>query len=231
MNRSFIRLRQGRVSDQIRDQITNQIIAGYLRVGDQLPSEGELARQLGVSRVPVREAVISLQQSGLLIVKRGAGGGIFVAKPSPEPMGEVLTLMLRLGRASIAELTEARLLIEPEVARLASQRAAPAHLQALQETIDRYSASVDKGEPRSLADMDFHMRLAETSRNTVLSLTLKSLVPLLYNSVRQHGFSQEDRCRGIQDHRGILAAVRSGDGAGAAQAMAEHIKRMATFWK
>jgi len=178
----------------------------------------------------VREAVISLQQSGLLIVKRGAGGGIFVAKPSPEPVGEVLTLMLRLGQASIAELTEARLLIEPEVARLASQRATPEHLRVLQETIDRYIASVDSGEPRSLADMDFHVCLAETSHNIVLSLTLKSLVPLLYNSVRRQGFSQADRRRGIRDHQAILALVRSGEGVKAARALAKHIKRMATFW-
>jgi GntR family transcriptional regulator, transcriptional repressor for pyruvate dehydrogenase complex len=224
-------LNKGRVSDRVRDRITDSILQGELSVGDQLPSESELARQLGVSRVPVREAVISLEQSGLLLVKRGARGGVFVAEPSPEPMGEVLTLMLRLGRASIAELTEARLLIEPEVARLAAQRASAMDIEALRETIENYATSVDQKAPRSMADMDFHMRLAEASGNTVYRLTLQSLVSLLYNSVRERSFSQKDRRRGIGDHQAIFESVCAGDVEGASTAMTRHVKKMVTFWK
>ncbi len=231
MNFASKPLNKGRVSDQVRERITDSILRGELRVGDQLPPEIELARQFGVSRVPVREAIISLEQSGLLLIKRGAGGGIFVAEPSPEPMGEVLTLMLTLGRASIAELTEARLLIEPEVAGLAARRAGPGDIKALEQTILNYSASVDGKKPRSMADMDFHMRLAEASGNTVYRLTLQSLVPLLYNSVRERSFSQQDRRHGIGDHQAIFEAVRAGDAQEAAAVMTRHVKKMVTFWK
>lgn len=76
-------VKHGRVSDSVREQITNLILAGELKVGDRLPTESELARQLGVSKVPVREAMISLQQMGLLTSRRGPEAGCSCASPAP----------------------------------------------------------------------------------------------------------------------------------------------------
>lgn len=225
------RLRKGRVSDQVREHLTKLMVQGKLKIGDQLPPVGELAKQFGVSRVPVREGLISMEMSGLLTIKRGAGGGVFVAQPNAHPVSEALTLMLRLGKASIRELTEARLLIEPEVARLAALRSTAKDRRVLQETIDTYLASVEKGEPRSIRDMDFHMRLAEASHNAVYILIMQSLGPLLYNSVRQHKLTQQDRRRGIQDHQDILDAISAGRADEVSSLMAAHVSNMATFWK
>jgi len=225
------KLNKARVSDQVRERITELILSGQLKVGDQLPSEAALASEFGVSKVPVREAIIGLQQAGLLIIKRGAGGGIFVAEPSAEPMGEVLTLMLRLGRASIKELTEARLIIETEVAYLAAQRTTEQDLEALEQTIAAYQQSLEVDEPRTIADMDFHLRLGDACGNMVLNLTLKGLVPMVYHSVRVHQFARKDRVRGIADHKQMLAALRRRDAEQARQLMRRHIERMATFWK
>ncbi len=231
MSLAIGKLNKARVSDQVRERITELIFSGQLKVGDQLPSEAALASEFGVSKVPVREAIIGLQQAGLLIIKRGAGGGIFVAEPSAEPMGEVLTLMLRLGRASIGELTEARLIIETEVAYLAAQRATEQDLDALERTIENYQKSLELDEPRTMSDMDFHLILGDACGNMVMNLALKGLVPMVYHSVRKHRLAPEDRWKGIADHERILAALRWRDAARARRLMRGHIGRMATFWK
>lgn len=224
-------VKQGRVSDGVREQITNLILDGKLKVGDRLPTENELARQLGVSKVPVREAMISMQQMGLLASRRGAGGGVFVCEPGPEPVGEALTLMLRLGQASISDLTQARLVIEPQVARLAAQLATPQDLARLEDTIITYQSAVERKQPRSIRDLEFHLALADACANPVFNLILRALVPLLYNNVRLRRFQPKDRKLGIAGHREIFEAVRRGDAEAAQEAMARHVAQMATFWK
>ncbi|BEQ13596.1 FadR/GntR family transcriptional regulator [Desulfoferula mesophila] len=224
-------VKHGRVSDSVREQITNLILAGELKVGDRLPTESELARQLGVSKVPVREAMISLQQMGLLTSRRGAGGGVFVCEPSPEPVGEALTLMLRLGKASIADLTQARLVIEPQVAALAARLASEEDLRRLGDTITTYQQVVEEDRPRSISDLDFHLVLADACGNTVLNLISRALVPLLYTNVRRHHLPPELRTLGIDGHVEIFEAVRRHDPDSAQETMARHVAQMATYWK
>jgi GntR family transcriptional repressor for pyruvate dehydrogenase complex len=231
VNISLESVKQGRVSDGVREQITNLILAGELNVGDRLPTENELARQLGVSKVPVREAMISLQQMGLLTSRRGAGGGVFVCEPRPEPVGEALTLMLRLGKASIADLTQARLVIEPHVARQAALLATARDVARLEESIIEYQKIVEQNQERSIRDLDFHLTLADACGNPVFNLILRALIPLLYTNVRLRRLPPERRNLGIDGHREILEAVRRGDPEKAQLAMARHVTQMATLWK
>ncbi len=224
-------VKQGRVSDSVREQITNLILAGELKVGDRLPTESELARQLGVSKVPVREAMISLQQMGLLTSRRGAHGGVFVCEPGPEPVGEALTLMLRLGRASVADLTQARLVIEPMVASMAARLATDQDLARLEETLLQYQTVVEQDQPRSIRDLDFHVALADACGNPVFILILKAMTPLLYTNVRLRKLPAKERYLGLKGHQDIFDAVRQGDPQAAQEAMARHVTQMATRWK
>jgi GntR family transcriptional repressor for pyruvate dehydrogenase complex len=220
-----------RASDQVRSQIMAMLQNGRLQVGDQLPPEGALARRMGVSQVPVREAVKSLEHIGLLTVKRGSGGGVFVSEPSLEPFSRFFTLLLSMGKASVQEITEARLMVEPGVAALAAQHAEAGQLEALRKAHQEYEAAVRQDKPRKVSDMEFHVILAEASRNKVLEMLLKALVPLLFRTAQDHEFDQANRLRGIREHQAVLRAVESRDPAAAEKAMAEHIRRMATYWK
>jgi GntR family transcriptional repressor for pyruvate dehydrogenase complex len=231
MGHLFSPMKKQRASDEARDLILNVIREGQLRAGEQLPSETQMAEQMGISRVPVREAVSSLEQFGLLTVKRGSGGGIFIAEPTLEPFSRFFTLMLSLGKASVKELTEARLLIEPSLAALAAQKAEPEQLDRLRKSIDDYRTSVQGMEPRSIRDMDFHVILAVASHNLVLEMVMKGLVPLLHKSVKDMRFDPADRMEGIRDHERILAAVERGNPSAAQRAMTDHVKRMGTYWK
>lgn len=231
MERLFDVARKPKASEEARNLILNLIRQGRVSVGDQLPSEARMAEQMGLSRVPVREAVGSLEQLGLLRVKRGSGGGVFVAEPTIAPFGKFFSLMLSVGKASVRELTDARLLIEPGVAAFAARYAEPEQIVRLKKTIREYRAIVEKDGDRTVKDIDFHVVLAEASHNMVLEMLIKGLVPLLFKSVSDLKFEPTDRNRGIRGHEKILEAVEAGDECSAQKAMLEHVTLMATYWK
>jgi DNA-binding FadR family transcriptional regulator len=231
MEKGFSMVHKTRASDEVRSQIVAMLQSGKLQVGDQLPPEGALARKMGVSQVPVREAVKSLEHMGLLTVRRGSGGGVFVAEPSLEPFSRFFTLLLSMGKASIREITEARLMVEPGVAALAAQHAEPSQLEALRIAHQDYEAAVMHDKPRKLSDMEFHVILAEASRNQVLEMLLKALMPLLFRTAQEHHFHNVNRMKGIREHEAILEAVEARDPQAAHAAMEDHVCRMATYWK
>src|SRR6478672_2060248 len=115
--------RSHRVSDVIARRIKKQISDGRLTAGHKLPAEREMARQFRTSRVSVREAYRSLEELGVLSIRRGADGGAFIAAVDHAPVLRSLALVLGLAKTSHKELTQARLLIEPPIARLAALRA------------------------------------------------------------------------------------------------------------
>ena len=231
MKRLFNVARKPKASEEARGLIVDLIKKGRLKVGDQLPSAASLAEQMGLSRVPIREALSGLEHVGLLRVKRGSGGGFFVAEPTVEPFGEFFSLMLTIGKASVGELTEARLLIEPGVAALAARNADPEQIERLRQTIVEYRSAVAQNEDRTIKDIDFHVALAEAAHNMVLEMLVKGLVPLIFKSVSGLKLDRADRTKGIQEHEEVLMAVEARDAEAAQKSMWEHVNRMATYWK
>src|SRR5258706_1784953 len=92
--------RTDRVSEVIARRIKKQISDGRLMAGHKLPAERDMARQYKTSRVSVREAYRSLEELGLLRIRRGAEGGAFIGQFDPEPVGRSLSLVLGLGKTS-----------------------------------------------------------------------------------------------------------------------------------
>src|SRR5712692_10071331 len=126
---------QGRVSEAIVRRIKEQITEGRLLAGHKLPAEREMARQFKTSRVSVREAYRSLEELGVLRIRRGADGGAFIAQLDHEPVLRSLSMVLGLGKTSHKELTEARMLIEPPIARLAALRARKEDIARLERVL------------------------------------------------------------------------------------------------
>src|SRR5207248_9633509 len=119
----MLRSRGRRVSEVIARRIKEQVTGGQLSAGHKLPAEREMARQFKTSRVSVREAYRSLEELGLLRIRRGAEGGAFIAEGDHEPVLRSLSMVLDLRKTSHKQLTEARMLIEPPIAQLAALRA------------------------------------------------------------------------------------------------------------
>src|SRR3989304_4981646 len=110
MNCGVASIKGPRASQEIVHQLRQAIYLGRLCPGDKLPPERELARQFESSRVTVREAIRSLELAGLVSVKRGSGGGAFIADVDLRPLKESFSTLLRLHKVTISHLTEAGLL-------------------------------------------------------------------------------------------------------------------------
>jgi len=197
------------LSRVVGEQIRGRILDGSLKPGERLV-EDRLSSELGVSRVPVREALRSLSAEGLvtLLPRRGAT----VVEVTPE---------------DVAELVEVRALLEGLNARLAAQRHDPEIVAQLRDTLERGNAAAEDGTAEVLARLnaEFHERLAEASRNSVLSDVMRGL-----RERTSIAFSINGRTRAREDwqeHAGVLAAVIAGDGELAALLATRHVQNAA----
>jgi GntR family transcriptional repressor for pyruvate dehydrogenase complex len=216
-----------RVYHHIVAHLERAIYDGRLECGDKLPSERELGRRFGASRVAVREALRALEYRGLLEVRQGSLGGHFVRAVDASVVARDFQTLLRLGRLTAGQLTEARLIIEPEVARLAAGRARDLDVKELRAALDERFAVVAGGRnPREL-DLDFHRRLAATSGNPVYTVAVHAVIDLEADMVAPHGLLAEaDRAEVERAHVALLEAVEAHDGARAHAVMHCHIADM-----
>ncbi|HEY4171087.1 MAG TPA: GntR family transcriptional regulator [Reyranella sp.] len=197
------------LSQVAREQIRGRILDGTLKPGERLV-EDRLSAELGVSRVPVREALRGLSAEGLvtLLPRRGAT----VVEVTPE---------------SVAELVEVRALLEGLNAKLAAQRHDPEIIEQLKDTLARGNQAAKTGTAEELAHLnaEFHERLAVASRNTVLSEVMRGL-----RERTSIAFAINGRARAREDwdeHAGVLAAVIAGDAELAALLANRHVQNAA----
>lgn len=220
----FRSTRRVRVSAEILRQLKSAILSGRLRPGDRLPSEKELADQFRSSRGPVREAIRSLEQAGLLVVRRGFGGGAFVGNGDLRPVTDSLSMLIRLGRMSIHHLTEARVILEPQLARLAAERITEEALEGIRRHIERHAAAIEAGHLHATANLGFHRLIAEASRNPTLVLFANSLADLIVREVVARIQMDETTNRSnLAFHRRLYDALARRDPAAAAAVMLEHV--------
>src|SRR4051794_4947993 len=151
----FDPVRTRRTFEEAADQIADKVRAGELRVGDKLPGERALAAQMEISRPTLREAIAVLVEAGLLTVRRGPGGGMFVATDVVPVELVRQRSSMRLGE--VASVLEARRLLEPRVAQLAAVRASDEDFAALERSIDAMRRVVAGGYTQS--DEDHFLQL------------------------------------------------------------------------
>src|SRR5437660_1118054 len=174
----FRAVRTPRVYEHIVAQIERAIYEGRLAHGDKLPPERQLGRRFGASRVAVREALRALEHRGLLEVRQGSAGGHFVCPVDASVVSRDFRTLLQLGRLTATQLAESRLIMEPEVARLAAERATDLDVKELRALLDeRFAVLAGGRDPREL-DLEFHRRLAATGRNPVHAVAIHALMDL-----------------------------------------------------
>ncbi len=219
--------RNNRVSDAIARRIKKQISDGRLTAGHKLPAERDMARQFKTSRVSVREAYRTLEELGLLRIRRGAEGGAFIAKFGHEPVRRSLSLVLGLGKTSHNEVTEARMLLEPSIAKLAALRARPEDIAKLEQVLiqeeDEVQAPVAADSGKTAGQ--FHRAIADCARNVPLVVLMNALADLTAESVSalDAKIRTRHRRKNCQYHRKIYEAIRSHDGELACALMMQHV--------
>jgi DNA-binding FadR family transcriptional regulator len=223
----FTSVRTPRVYEHIVGQIEQAIFEGRLGNGDRLPPERELVRQFHASRVAVREALRTLEHRGLVEVRHGSSGGHFVREVDTGLVRRDFATLFRLGRVSPWQLTEARLAIEPQVARLAAQRAADVDVKALGAALDGRSELAQRGGDPHALDIAFHRLVAAAAKNPVHAILVDALMDLESGVVAPLAPHADEAGEGVvAAHGAILEAIAARSPEQARTAMEAHIVDM-----
>jgi GntR family transcriptional repressor for pyruvate dehydrogenase complex len=219
----FSRVEQNKVALDIIRQVREAILEGKLQAGDRLPPEKQLLAKFGVGKHTLREAVRALEAMGFLSIRKGYGGGAVVLEVDMNTTRDSIANFLHFQNVSVRNLSEARKLIEPYLARLAAKRLRQDGLEALDDCNQACREALLLGQSMSMHEIKFHRILADASGNPVLILILDFVNSVLTDSKRhlQPGatFSQEV----LASHERILEAVRAGDLERAEAEMRDHV--------
>ena len=215
-------------SDDAVVLIQQAMLARALKPGDRLGTEAELAREFGMTRAAIREAVRLLAASNLVRAARGPGGGVFVLHPPARGLAATVSTsietMLSSQLTTFSELIEVRMLLEVPLAGLAASRIDRAAIERLHACVDEAFARPDDETVQRSTDQRFHETIAEAAGNPVASaLAAWSHVVLqpALKAVIAHAIVDPVA---VEQHREILAAVESRKPSVAERAMRDHLR-------
>lgn len=217
-------------SRQVLEQIVDAIRSGHFLEGDRLPPERELARQLGVSRTPVREALSILHAVGA--VSRLQGSGTYVTAAGDTVLDQAFAIVDEGG--SSQEIFDWQQLLEPGVALLAMQRATPAGLETARTALDQMRNAVRNCDRPSYSESDrcFHLAVADMTENDIIIRQMSRLYQLMeqkvWTSIKGYGIEPDAEewylAESLGSHERLFEAIRAGDSEAVEGALAQHYR-------
>jgi DNA-binding FadR family transcriptional regulator len=215
---------------QIADELRAMIVSGELSEGESLGREPELVERFGVSRPSLREALRILEAEGLITVVRGVYGGVVVHEPDQRMTARTASLVLRARNVSLADVFEARGLLEPLAAKaIATKRGRRATVAELQGLIDRQEAVLGDPERFSIANAEFHERLVSLGGNETLAIVAEMLHEVVVGALEAVSREADGvgslamRRRGLRSQRRLLELLEAGDAAAAEEHWRVHM--------
>jgi GntR family transcriptional repressor for pyruvate dehydrogenase complex len=224
------RRRRPKASDAVARAIVDTIVDNNLPPGAKLPSEAAMLQQYRVARATLREALRVLEVLGIVQMRSGPGGGPMVMDAGVDEFGGVATAFFNVTRATYRDLVEARLAVEPLLARLAAQRSDHAELAAaLARTVpDTPDAELDD-EQWAADAKQFHIRLMALSGNPIIGLLAGALEAVWFDRIVGTEFPASERARVHDDHTEIATAIAAGDAVRADELMRDHMQRFLDY--
>lgn len=219
----FASVRPRRAVDEIIEQIRSRIQSNELKPGEKLPSERDLAQQLGVSRNTLREAIRMLESSGLVTLKKGATGGAFLNASNSVALSQSLLDGMALRQYDAKELIDVRLVLVNYVVEQACLHATDLEIEELADVVDSSEEAETNNldfEDRLELHIRFHRKLAQIAHNGI-SEALTG--PLL--EITRHFHQNAGPTSGLETHgtrRQLVQALRDRDPNAAKQALAKH---------
>lgn len=220
----FTPIGRNSLAEDVLKRLASSIREKAFGQDDYLPAERELARQLGVSRVVVREATKRLEQQGLVSIQQGVG--VRVTNNPSLPVTRTICQILPDEKERLRQSALARLVVEPELAALAAINRTPSGLLQLSQRCERILSCQNIAGSVS-EDMIFHEEIAALAGNQVLELMLKSIAETGRQS-REITISRVGVQKAYDHHRAILAAIESGNPNDARSAMRHHLEAVLT---
>jgi len=232
----FEKVQPRKVSSIAAEQIVEAIQRGDFPVGGKLPSEFELAEQMGVSRPSIREALSALQAMSIIESRPGSGNYVLRA---PSSHDETHTVHMIESEAGCLEVMEARRALEPPVAAMAAEAGSDGNLTEMMEAVAimRDHAARDDFDAYFDADKAFHVALSEATGNPLVAAALAPLVRTMdqrvYREFTRHYYLKnvEDLQQVVDLHAEIVEAIQAHDGTTASSKMLEHWSRMREIWE
>jgi DNA-binding FadR family transcriptional regulator len=202
---------------RIADELRRLIVSGRLSEGESLGREPELVQRFGVSRPSLREALRILEAEGLISVVRGMLGGVVVHAPHTRMTARTAALVLQARNVPLADVQEARTLIEPTAVRVvAESRSRRAAARELRRLIDEQVKAIEEPDAFGRANARFHERLVALAGNRTLSIVAEMLNEILARAVTavartgSTGSSVATRRRGIRSQERLVALIEAG---------------------
>ncbi len=209
------------IGEQVFEQLKEQIFNNEWKRGEKIPSENDLAVSFGVSRITVRQALQKLTALGLIETRFGEGS--FIREAVPGINMNPLIPMAYLNENSLMEILEYRKVLEGNVAELATEKASADELEMLEDAYKLMEQVRDDLEKFSKADLNFHLLLANMTKNSLIMQTFH-----IFNDVLNRAFSQivskRGNSAGIYYHKLLLEAIKSGNSGEAKKIMQEHME-------
>lgn len=217
---------------EVLDRLMSAISTSEFPPGSQLPSEKELMGMIGVGRPSIREAMLSLQQMGLIKISHGERARVI--NPTPDVIVDQISaaviMMLATNPRGLEELKESRLLLESGLVRIATRRATARDLDRLSDALRQLKEARGDHARFVAADMLFHNIIAEMSGNSMIAAVSKGMLDWLSRFKRDLVSVKGAERVTIEEHERIYKAISTGDADGAATLMAEHIGRASDLY-
>ncbi len=224
--RDVLPFRSVTLSTRIVREVREALFAKELRPGDFLGTESDLAQRFNVSRIVARDALRTLEAQGIVEIKVGSRGGARVASGNARLFAEALAVQLDLTGVSVHEIMEAQRAIESLAAELAAANAAISDHAHLRQLIAEAEARIDDVTAFTRCGREFHLAVAEASRNRVLVVQLVSLQHVSW-PVHNPTLTSEVAHRILGVHKRLADLIEARDAAGARRLMNEHVGMIA----
>lgn len=210
--------------EMVFETLKRKILSGELQDGDRLPTQEVLCRQFGVSRTVMMGSLHKLSSLGLITSRQGRG--TFVRKPDTKAVLEPMFQALLLDKPSTRELIETRYYLESAIVRLAAKHIDARQAQELQELVADMEQNFQNGriEVFSQGDLAFHMKLAESSRNSILRRFIEVIREMLAEFLEEFNLTPGAAERATEHHRKICEVVVRHDPDGAECEMQCHLR-------
>ena len=230
-------LRAPKTAELIASYVRGQIVRGELKTGDSLPPETVLMEMFGVSRPTLREAFRILEAESLISVRRGARGGARVVSPEIAVAARYVGLLLQVSGTTIADVYEARTLIEPAAAGLLAARRSPQDLDDLTACVEHLDGLLASDEHFKDADawsraaQRFHDLIVERAGNRTLAVqagVLREVVAMHLSTVVARIFDRPDTkdqfSKMVRSYRKLVGLIGAGDAEGAERHWRTHME-------
>lgn len=220
-------IQRRKLYQEVLERLMGRIRNGEIPPGGQLPSERELMDFYGVGRPAIREALQSLQRSGIVSINHGERAR--VALPTAESLVAQLTsgaeLLLRMDPSSLEHLKEVRVFLEAGMARLAAERGDAAGVALLRQRLDAHRRLTDHPEHFVDGDLGFHTQIAAMSGNPIFPVIIDAMLRWLAEYYQSLVRAPGAEALTLAEHERIFEAIAAKDAAGAELAMREHLTR------